>query len=136
MLSTIEDFSGARVLVVDDWPAMAELLGEVFSSLNAIVTVADSGPLAIELVGRRRFDLAIVDLVTHPPDDWNLLQAMRATNPTLLRNTIVLTGHPGLSQTGRIEDFGAHLVHKPFGLESLRSLCHRILRTAHRRIAG
>jgi CheY-like chemotaxis protein len=136
MHSSIQGFPGTRVLVAGDWPTMAELLGEIFSDLNAIVTVASSGSCAIDMVKRRRFDLAIVDLVMHPPDDWNLLQAMSIMDPTLLRSTIVLTGTPGPGQARRIENLGAHLVHKPFGLEPLRSLCHTILQTARRRAAG
>jgi CheY-like chemotaxis protein len=53
------------------------------------VAVAESGPIALELLGRHRFDLVILDLRLPDMDGFQVLEAIRK-NPNTARTPVVI----------------------------------------------
>ncbi|MCX7914961.1 MAG: DNA-binding response regulator, partial [Verrucomicrobiae bacterium] len=51
-----------RILVVDDEPALCELLAEVLKSLRRSVEVRDTAGGALDFVSRNPVDLAFLDV--------------------------------------------------------------------------
>lgn len=56
------DRSTIRVLVVDDEPSVRESLGEFLEDFEFEVSVAECAEEALDLIGKERYDVAIVDL--------------------------------------------------------------------------
>lgn len=83
---------GLRVLVVDDYPEMVSLLGEILLEQGAFVVPVNNGAAAIRRVMLMKFDLVILDLRMPQPDGLKVIEFLGATRPGLLRRTLVLTG--------------------------------------------
>lgn len=81
-----------QVLVVDDYPDMTSLVGEILVDQGASVVPANSGTAAMSLIRLTKFDLVILDLGMPQPDGLKIIEFLKATDPGLLRRTLVLTG--------------------------------------------
>ena len=84
--------NGLQVLVVDDYPELASLVGEILADEGASVVPANNGAAALSLIALMRFDLMVLDLGMPQPDGLKIIELLRATAPGLLRRTLVLTG--------------------------------------------
>ncbi len=83
----------ARLLFVDDDPAIRITLPAILQHEGFEVTVAASVPEALDLINRERFDVLLSDLnVGEPGDGFTVVSAMRRTQPEVL--TFILTGFP------------------------------------------
>jgi CheY-like chemotaxis protein len=92
MVTQTEALKGLQVLVVDDYPDLTSLVGEILVDEGASVVPANSGTAAIGLIMLMKFDLVILDLGMPQPDGLTIIEFLRATDPGLLRRTLVLTG--------------------------------------------
>ncbi len=111
---------GLQVLVVDDYPEMASLVGEILIDQGAFSVSANSGTAAISLSLQRRFDLVILDLGMPQPDGLKIIEFLRATNPGLLRHTLVLTGRKyDRAAMATLQRLGIPSLLKPFQIEDL-----------------
>ncbi|HPH95114.1 MAG TPA: response regulator transcription factor [Anaerolineaceae bacterium] len=66
-----------KVLVVDDDPAMTELLKLLLQQASAEVVTANSGMQAIELVTEAPPDVMILDLMMPEMDGWEVCERIR-----------------------------------------------------------
>lgn len=115
------------VLVVDDEPAVRELLVEYFSGLGFRVSSAEDGRGAIALLQRAwgRYGLVITDLNLPGADGFAVLQAARQTNPTCV--VVIITGYASLDSAIRAVRVGAYdYLTKPFSLAQLDIILSRI----------
>jgi CheY-like chemotaxis protein len=81
------------VLVVDDEADACRNLADIFGELGYVVDTAHDGPSALALVRRRRYDVALLDLVMPGMDGAALygeIKRLRAGTAAL-----VVTAHPG-----------------------------------------
>jgi CheY-like chemotaxis protein len=91
-----------------------------------LVTVV-SGEAALEVLGQRRFDLAITDFMMPGLDGAQTLDAMKAADPQL--PVIVVTGFVTEEVFAACSRHGAAaIVKKPFGVKELRELVAGLLR--------
>ena len=108
----------ARVLLVDDEPAIAEWLRIVLD--GAGYDVGDAGD-AVRPSGvtDREFSLALVDLVLPDGDGLQLLEQLKGKDPSI--EVIIMTGHSSISKAVEATKQGAfYFVAKPFdGAEML-----------------
>jgi CheY-like chemotaxis protein len=113
------DTSGVRVLVVDDNADAADLLGEVLGHHGCAVKVAHGGTEALEVAGRWRPDVAVLDLGLPGMDGFELARALRERFGDALR-LVALTGYgqSGDRRAAEAAGFDAHLV-KPVQLDAL-----------------
>jgi len=84
-------FPGAHILVVDDESATRHTLADLFTRMGYQATEAASGPAALELIARRRFDLVILDLNMPEMDGSEVLKAARPLAPDTV--FIILTAY-------------------------------------------
>jgi DNA-binding response OmpR family regulator len=84
-------FSGVHILVVDDEAATRHTLADLFTRMGYQATEAASGPAALELIARRRFDLVILDLNMPEMDGSEVLKAARPLAPDTV--FIILTAY-------------------------------------------
>jgi CheY-like chemotaxis protein len=72
---------GIRVLLVDDFVDMLDVLRVAFEQAGAAVLAASSGADALELLASERVDLLISDIAMPDLDGVDLLRAVRARRP-------------------------------------------------------
>jgi DNA-binding response OmpR family regulator len=117
------------VLVVEDEPAVRDLLARLLESEGLRVLRADCAAAAEELVRRRPGEvrLALLDLRLPGPDGRQALRALRRLEPGLcccLVSGLALEGEEGVYLR---EGFDA-LLRKPFRVSDLAALVRRFLR--------
>jgi two-component system NtrC family sensor kinase len=116
-----------RILVVDDEPAMAELLAELLSDEGHQVDVAENGKAALVRMESTRYDAVISDLRMPVLDGPGLYQEAERRFPELIARFGFITGD-NLAQETR--DFLARTaapnLAKPFSIDELQRLVQRI----------
>jgi two-component system NtrC family sensor kinase len=115
------DGSGpARVLVVDDEAEIAELMRAMLESAGFEVATAESGALALELLGEARFDAIVSDLRMPEMDGAGLWREVKSRHPALARRMLFVTGDtlsPGAEKF--LADSGCASLDKPFARADL-----------------
>ena len=100
------------VLVVDDEPALREIVGAWARELGLAVTVASSGPEALACVERERPDALLTDVLM--PGEFGgieLARRARALHPDL--TILVASGFAGDGIEG-LRELGLPLIEKPY----------------------
>lgn len=84
-----------KILVIDDDPAMIELLNLLLQSLCANVLTAFNGQKGIELCDQEKPDVVILDLMMPDPDGWQVCKSIRQFShvPILILSAL---DNPGL----------------------------------------
>ena len=117
-----------RVLVVDDEFALRETCATVLRQHGYDVTVSGRGQEALDLLRRRPFDIALVDLYMQPIGGLTLLRAALETNRDCI--VIVMTGNPSVDSSVEALRLGAFdYLPKPFSATHLEILFGRALHT-------
>jgi signal transduction histidine kinase/ActR/RegA family two-component response regulator len=116
-------FPPRRILVVDDNRDAGQTLGALLSRLGATVSVADSGPTALEMVKTFQPDAVLLDIGMPEMDGYEVSRRIRAT---LDRGRVLLIALTGWGQEddqrrSRAAGFDHHLV-KPPDVDKLRDL--------------
>ena len=79
------------VLLVDDDPAILELMQEILSPGAYVVDIASNGRKAVERLQACPYDLVLTDMVMPEMQGLELLQYLKLHHPETL--TIVFTGY-------------------------------------------
>jgi CheY-like chemotaxis protein len=83
--------TGARILVVDDEPAVLKLVRTLLSRAHYDIVIAESGAKALELIETEHFDAVITDAVMPGINGYDVVQAVRMTPPIAEMPVIMLT---------------------------------------------
>jgi len=121
----------ARILVVEDQPAVAQLLGEMLETGGHDVAFARTGYGAAPDVVERTYDLLITDIVMPDVSGWQLIKLVRDKKPSI--PVIAISGG---SATLRTEtalrmsgDFGADAtLAKPIDMDLLLETVEQVLK--------
>ncbi len=110
----------ARLLVVDDDPDARRLIGLVLRRAGHDILYAEDGFQALEVMGRERPDLIILDLMMPGMDGFEVLEAMRQRTDLRGLPVIVLTAKAQVAPTAEQKrlDVQAYLT-KPVSAETL-----------------
>jgi two-component system, OmpR family, KDP operon response regulator KdpE len=107
-----------RVLVVDDEPAILRFLRAGLTSQGYVVSEAENGRAALDMVRRKVADLVVLDLGLPDIDGLAVVKQLREAGETL--PIIILSSRS--SEGAKVEalDLGADdYVTKPFGIDEL-----------------
>lgn len=117
----------ARVLVVDDEPAVNDLICDALALAGYETTSASHGMQALHALRNERIDLVVLDVNMPVMDGFEVLQRMRASgDPTPV---IVLTARQDRADTATGFELGADdFVRKPFGVQELTLRVAAVLR--------
>jgi PAS domain S-box-containing protein len=112
---------GARVLIIDDEPALASALG-TFLGLDHHVTVVGRGEQALAMLSAgQRFDVIVCDVLMPGVSGIELYQELERTLPSMAARVIFMTG---ASTMPRVADFLARVrnarLDKPIDVEQLK----------------
>ncbi|MBA2314453.1 MAG: response regulator transcription factor [Chloroflexi bacterium] len=117
----------ARVLVVDDEPAITELLSTALRYMGYQVTTAANGLAALEAAGRSAPDVVILDVMLPDMDGFEVCRRLRESRDFV--PVIFLTARD--AEEDRVAGFirgGDDYVTKPFSLEELTLRIGALLR--------
>ena len=119
----LKPFPPRRILVVDDNGDAAETLGALLAGLGATVSVANSGPAALEILDTFNPDTVLLDIGMPEMDGYEVSRRIRATTDHEGVMLIALTGwgQEHDQRRSRAAGFDHHLV-KPPDIGRLRDL--------------
>ena len=108
-----------KILLVDDEPRLAKLLGDTLSEEGHELCVRHSGPEAVAALDQERFDLLLTDLRMPAPDGLELLKLVKARHPRT--EVILMTAFATVAAAVQAMKDGAFdFLNKPIELDELR----------------
>jgi two-component system NtrC family sensor kinase len=121
-------FKGARLLVVEDEPALASAVKEAFVDAGFVVDRAGDGEEGLARVAENHYDLIVCDLKMPRVDGIRFYRAMTAATPALARRVIFVTGDVAGTEAERfLEQSGCRWLPKPFRLADLLRVAAEVL---------
>jgi len=112
--------NGEKIIIVDDEPAVRQLLVDILSEEGYSTTCSGTPEDALRTMGADHFDLLFTDLVMPSMDGFELIRRARAVLPDII--PIVMTGY-GTLDTARaaVKDGVFDYVLKPFNVSEVRT---------------
>jgi len=115
------------VLVVDDAPAVVELVRDHLESVGFDVVGVHSGADALTEIGNRRFDALVVDIVMPGMSGYELVEALRGQE--VATPVLMLTGRRDVEDVVKGLTVGADdYLTKPFHIAELEARVHALVR--------
>jgi signal transduction histidine kinase/DNA-binding response OmpR family regulator len=115
-----------RVLIVDDDPAVAEMFNVLVSREGHTCSTTGTAMLALELLGKGKYDIAIIDINLPDMSGIDLLRRIRSLCNT---DIIIITGASELySYTAIIEQGAEDFIFKPVNSKEVVLRLNRIVR--------
>ena len=114
------------VLVVDDEENLLVLLDRILSKEGYKVNTAFNSYQALDLVEKRRFRVAILDIKMFPLDGVALLSEIRNRSPST--QVIMITAYPTVDTRNECLRMGAtSYLTKPLDIQQLKSVVRAVL---------
>ena len=124
----------ARVLIIDDEEIVCNALGALLSADGFEAVTVQNGQEAVELLRRRRFEVAIADLVMPGMDGIQTIAALKEVDPDV--EVIILSGHAGVKSTiAALRQGACDFLQKPTGMTELRPALMRALKRHRSEVA-
>ena len=125
--SNIEILAGKQILVAEDEPALAQLLGSLLSPMKAGVVHVNNGIEALEAAQRGQWDLIISDIQMPGMTGIELYQRLASTNPDLAKRMILITGSTRAQPHGLLPGTNPRFLYKHFSRSELIDTISRTL---------
>ena len=125
-METSHSARGARVksvLVVDDDPALREILSTILEDAGYVASVASDGIEALQSITATLPDLVLLDLSMPRLDGWGVLGALRERGVSL--RVILLTSEPDRTRASR--EGAVACLSTPFRPGELLDTCREVL---------
>ena len=107
-----------RLLIVDDEVQFLDSIADRLELREFDVTKASRGAEALEIAGREKFDLALLDLKMPGMDGKDVLEVLKREHDHI--EVVMLTGHGSLESAVECTKLGAFgYLPKPYDLEEL-----------------
>ncbi|MFZ1815235.1 MAG: ATP-binding protein [Rhizobiaceae bacterium] len=117
------EFTGVRVLAVDDNLINREVLRDTLNTLKADVTLAESGEMAIDLIAIKQFDMVFMDCSMPGMDGFEttrIIRRMEADEGRSELPVVALTAHVSGEETLKWRESGMNgYLTKPFTIEQI-----------------
>ena len=113
-----------RILIVDDEPAVREVIATVLADEGYAVQMAPDGRIALDLIASAPPDLLITDLMMPHVDGWAVLAHARTHDPALPVILMSAVGPAMVRRTLPVPDHTDFLT-KPFAIEELLAIVVR-----------
>ena len=91
-----------KILIVEDEPAIRNVLYVLLASLGFEGDVADTGQQALAMVSREAFDAVLLDLRCPDPSAEQMVSKIWEIRPNLVGRVLVVTGEVGDEQTMKL----------------------------------
>ena len=118
----------ARILIVDDEPAVAVTVGRILQDEGFEVAAATEAQQALTLLEEMQIDLIVSDMKMPRMDGEKFWQAVRERDPGLADRIIFATGDTSAQRAQAfLQRRGCAWIEKPFNPEELLRLIHETL---------
>ena len=119
----------STILVVDDEPAIRELMVGALATQTRELLTAGSGEEALASVKRFDVDLVILDLVMPGMNGVDTFRAIRSLRPAL--PVLIVTGYPDSDLMAQALEIGPFaMMSKPADLAQIQQAVHQIVGTS------
>jgi signal transduction histidine kinase/CheY-like chemotaxis protein len=123
----------ARVLVVDDEPAVRRLLSKILSGAGHEVDAVPDGRGALEHLSSRRYGLVLLDVRMPGMSGIEVYEQAKQVAESIASRTIFLTGDVMAAETQRfLDQTGAPAITKPFHAREVLQIIDAALRRRNR----
>lgn len=120
--------AGARILLVDDDPLIAELVVDMLGLDGYDVETAPDGMTALEKLEGQRYDLIVTDLHMPKLDGSGFYRELLQRQAHPSKKIIFLTGTTGGTEEHRfIREAGLPVLLKPFNMSQLMEMVRSVL---------
>jgi CheY-like chemotaxis protein len=116
----------ARVLLLDDDPAMQRLIGSLLRREGYRVDVVSEGSPAIEKIRSADYGALLLDLMTPTDGGMTVIRHLKKERPELLRRVVLVTASPATLLRTVAPDVAA-VVQKPFEAADLVAAVGRVV---------
>jgi len=118
-----------KVLVIDDDKVILDIIKNLLEKKGYGVTCSEKGLDAIEIIGRDKPDLVILDMKLKDISGFEIIGRLRSNKDTLKVPIIAMSGHPEelIKIEDRQEELALVSISKPFDLENLLSIARKLL---------
>jgi CheY-like chemotaxis protein len=117
-----------KLLVVDDEPAIIELIRAILEKAGYAVMTAHDGRSAIDLIRRESLSAAILDINMPEMDGFSVLETLSGDPSCVMPKTLVLTARMGMGDVEKAIALGASdYLSKPFSDLALLRRVGRLL---------
>jgi len=115
-----------RILVVDDEPDVAAVVKDVLATAGHDVDTAISGMVALQMIELTAYDLVFTDLGMPDMSGWDVAEKINTAKPGL--TVALVTGWgTSLDEADAARRGVSAVVHKPFEIDELLAIAHRLL---------
>ena len=115
-----------RILVVDDEPDVAAVVKDVLATAGHEVDTAISGLDALQMIELTAYDLVFTDLGMPDMSGWDVAEKINVARPGL--TVALVTGWgTSLDEADAAKRGVSAVVHKPFEIDELLLIAHRLL---------
>ncbi len=115
-----------RILVVDDEPDVAAVVKDVLATAGHEVDTAISGSAALKMIELTAYDLVFTDLGMPDMSGWEVAEKINDVRPELAVALVTGWG-TSLDEADASKRGIAAVVHKPFEIDELLRIAHRLL---------
>lgn len=116
------DFSGLKLLVVDDEELLREILVETFVMYGAEVDSAEGGDEALQKVKEKAYDILLTDVRMPNGDGINLIKTVNGMADRQQMKIFVCSAYNDLTMEKISELRIAQMINKPFDIENLLTI--------------
>jgi CheY-like chemotaxis protein len=126
--SHVRCHEGPRVLVVEDDPALLELIVDVVQRVGYLTNLAANGLEALDYLPRYSYDLILCDLRMPTMDGPGFYREVQRRFPEATSRIVFMTAHQNVDEfIPFLNEVGAPVLQKPFSVEELRTTVSRIV---------
>ena len=118
---------GRHILVVDDEPDIAAMLGEILDAAGFRVTVVESGRAALDLLARLHFDLVLSDIRMPDIDGRELWRAVARSGRPSTPIAFMTGDSLGAAAADFLIEAGCEVLEKPFDPPEVVAFVRRLL---------
>jgi PAS domain S-box-containing protein len=117
----------AKILVIDDEPALQKAMQKALKNENYDIIFADNGLEGLELLKKEKPNLVLLDLRMPKLDGLGFLEKINI-KPDDPYSVVIITGHGNDREVERSFELGVNFfLHKPLSLVEVRCLARRCL---------
>lgn len=113
-------------LVVEDDPDTRSLLKTLLEALGCRVDLASDGQIALDLLGRHRYDVILLDIALPKISGTTVLDILKERDPGVLARVIVVTGL-NVEEIRELFPTVCHALAKPVMPKRLMDSVHKCL---------
>jgi len=114
------------ILIIEDERELSATIAEELASEGFTVDVANDGQEALSMLGKERYELAVLDLKLPKVDGFTVLRHVKEHLPDT--KVIVLTAYADLKNVTKAKSLGADdVIEKPYDLGDLIDAIHFVL---------